>query len=86
MHSLRPAEKLSCSLLFSQPGGAGSLLGLGYNSYCFRAQESKLVELAAEADEFLAIVVKMKTKLELKAVSLEVEKRKSQLTDLETNE
>ena len=49
------------------------MLGLGYNSYCCRAQESKLVELAAEADEFLAIVVKMKTKLEFKAVSLDVE-------------
>ena len=57
MHSLRPGEKLSCSLLFSQPGGAGSLLGQGYNSYCCRAQESKLVELAAEADEFLAIII-----------------------------
>ena len=64
------------SCLLSAAGGAGSLLGQGYNSYCCRAQESKLVKLAAEADEFLAIIVKMKTKLELKAVSLEVEKEK----------
>ena len=45
------------SSLLSAAGGAGSLLGQGYNSYCCRAQESKLVELAAEADEFLAIII-----------------------------
>ena len=35
-----------------------------------------MVKLAEDANEFLAIIVKMKTKLVLNAISLEVEKEK----------
>lgn len=71
-----PGGKIQLLSLLLAAGGAGSLLEQGYNSYCCGAQESELVELAEDADEFLAIIVKMKTKLVLKAISLEVEKEK----------
>lgn len=71
-----PGGKIQLLSLLLAAGGAGSLLEQGYNSYCCGTQESELVKLAKDADEFLAIIVKMKTKLVLKAISLEVEKEK----------
>lgn len=68
--------KIQLLSLLLAAGGAGSLLEQGYNSYCCGTHESELVELAADADKFLAKIVKMKTTLVLKAISLEVEKEK----------
>ena len=68
--------KIQLLSLLLAAGGAGSLLEQGYNSYCCGTHESELVELAADADRFLAKIVKMKTTLVLKAISLEVEKEK----------
>ena len=68
--------KIQLLSLLLAAGGAGSLLEQGYNSYCCGTQESELVKLAEDANEFLAIIVKMKTKLVLNAISLEVEKEK----------
>lgn len=65
-----PGAVLFCSLLSAVVGDEV------YNYYCCTTQERKLLELAAEADKFLEVIDKMKTKVELKAVSLEVEKEK----------